>query len=77
MDTSHAGSGSAWCGSGGRPRPSGVLLFVTVGELPEPYEQIFEGVTLLVAAAVVTWMLFWMRRQAAAVKGDLHAGWTA
>ncbi len=51
----------------------GVLLFVTVGELPEPYEQIFEGVTLLVAAAVVTWMLFWMRRQAAAVKGDLHA----
>src|SRR5439155_1043982 len=31
----------------------GVVLFVTVGELPEPYEQIFEGATLLVAAGIV------------------------
>jgi high-affinity iron transporter len=52
---------------------AGVILFVTVGELPEPYEQAFEGLTLLLAASVVTWMLFWMRRQAAAVKGDLQA----
>ena len=28
---------------------------------------------MLVAAAVVTWMLFWMRRQSMAVKGELHA----
>ena len=28
---------------------------------------------MLVAAAVVTWMLFWMRRQAASVKGELQA----
>jgi high-affinity iron transporter len=28
---------------------------------------------MLVAAAVVTWMLFWMRRQAFSVKGDLQA----
>jgi high-affinity iron transporter len=52
---------------------AGALLFVTVGELPEPYEQVFEGLTLLLAASVVTWMLFWMRRQSAAIKGDLHA----
>ena len=52
----------------------GIAIFFTVGELPEPYEQIFEAMTILVAAAVVTWMLFWMRRQAAAVKGELHAG---
>jgi high-affinity iron transporter len=52
---------------------AGVTLFVTVGELEEPYEQIFEGITLLLAAAVVTWMLFWMRRQAASVKGELQA----
>ena len=51
----------------------GVGLFVTVGAFNEPYEQLFEGTTLLTAAAVVTWMLFWMRRQAAALKGDLHA----
>ncbi len=52
---------------------AGVALFATVGELPSPYEQIFEGLTMLVAATVVTWMLFWMRRQAASVKGELRA----
>ena len=51
----------------------GVALFVTVGGLQQPYEQIFEGATMLVAAAVVTWMLFWMRRQAMSVKGNLQA----
>ncbi len=51
----------------------GTALFVTVGRLPSPYEQVFEGLTMLVAAAVVTWMLFWMRRQAMAVRGELHA----
>ena len=51
----------------------GFILFQTVGGLQEPYEQIFEAATLLLAAAVVTWMLFWMRRQARSVKGDLHA----
>jgi high-affinity iron transporter len=50
----------------------GIGLFATVGGLQEPYEQIFEGITMLVAAAVVTWMLFWMRRQAATVKGQLQ-----
>jgi high-affinity iron transporter len=28
---------------------------------------------LLVAATVVTWMLFWMRRQSMAIRGELHA----
>jgi high-affinity iron transporter len=51
----------------------GVVLFLTVGGLEEPYEQMFEGIAMLTAAGVVTWMLFWMRRQAATVKGDLHA----
>jgi high-affinity iron transporter len=51
----------------------GVILFVTVGGLEEPYEQIFEAITLFAAAAVVTWMLFWMRRQARYVKGELQA----
>lgn len=51
----------------------GVLLFVTVGGFEAPYEQIFEGLTMLVAAGVVTWMLFWMRRQAMSVKGELQA----
>lgn len=51
----------------------GIALFLTVGSFEEPYEQLFEGATLLLAAGVVTWMLFWMRRQAASVKGDLQA----
>lgn len=28
-----------------------------------PAEQAFEGVTMLLAAGVLTWMIFWMRRQ--------------
>jgi high-affinity iron transporter len=51
----------------------GIALYVTVGSFQEPYEQLFEATTLLLAAGVVTWMLFWMRRQAASVKGELQA----
>lgn len=51
----------------------GGALFVTVGALEAPYEQLFEGITMLVAAGVVTWMLFWMRRQAAGLKGELQS----
>jgi high-affinity iron transporter len=52
----------------------GVVLWVTIGGLKEPAEQIFEGLAMLLAAGVVTWMLFWMRRTAANIKGELHAG---
>jgi high-affinity iron transporter len=51
----------------------GVVIFATVREFQAPYEQLFEAGTLIVAAAVVTWMLFWMRRSAASVKGELQA----
>lgn len=50
----------------------GLVIFATLGELQAPWEQIFEGTTLLVAATVVTWMLFWMRRQASSVAGELQ-----
>ena len=51
----------------------GGALFVTVGALEAPYEQLFEGITMLIAAVVVTWMLFWMRRQSAGLKGELQS----
>jgi high-affinity iron transporter len=51
----------------------GIVIFATVGSFQEPYEQLFEAITLIIAAGVVTWMLFWMRRQAASVKGELQA----
>lgn len=50
----------------------GIAIFVTVRELSDPYEQLLEAGTMLVATGVVTWMLFWMRRQAASVKGELQ-----
>ncbi len=52
----------------------GLVLWVTIGGLEEPAEQVFEGLTMLLAAAVVTWMLFWMRRTSANIRGELHAG---
>jgi len=51
----------------------GVALFATVGGLEEPYEQLFEAGTMILATGVLTWMLFWMRRQARMVKGELQA----
>lgn len=52
---------------------AGVVIFQTAGSLEPPYEQYFEATALLVAAAVVTWMLFWMLRQSKALRGELHA----
>jgi high-affinity iron transporter len=69
-------AGKIWLGTGLAVAASvalGLILFNTVGSFQEPYEQIFEGTTMLLAATVVTWMLFWMRRQAAGVKGELQA----
>ena len=51
----------------------GVTLFVTIGGFEGATEAIFEGVAMTIAAGVVTWMLFWMRRTAANIKGELHA----
>jgi high-affinity iron transporter len=51
----------------------GVTLFLTLGEFEEPYEQLFEATAMFLAAGVLTWMLFWMRRQARMVKGELQA----
>lgn len=65
-----------WLGAGAAIALSvlvGALLVLTVGELPEPYEQIFEGVVMVLAAGVVTWMLFWMRGQAATVGAELRS----
>jgi high-affinity iron transporter len=52
---------------------AGAALFFTIGELEGRSEQIFEGAALLSAVAVLTWMIFWMRRQAANIKRELEA----
>lgn len=50
----------------------GALLFATVGELHGTAEQLYEGTAMLVAAAVLTWMVFWMRKQARTIGGALR-----
>lgn len=52
----------------------GAILWISIGGLTSPAEQYFEGSAMVLAAGVVTWMLFWMRRTAANIKGELHAG---
>jgi high-affinity iron transporter len=52
---------------------TGALLFFTVGELEGRAEQIFEGVAMFSAVGVLTWMIFWMRRQAMGIKRDLES----
>lgn len=37
-------------------------------------EQIFEGITMLIAAGILTWMIFWMSKQARFLKSELEAG---
>jgi high-affinity iron transporter len=51
----------------------GAALFFTVGELEGRSEQTFEGVAMLSAVAVLTWMIFWMRKQATNIKRELEA----
>lgn len=50
----------------------GGLLFATVGELDGTAELIYEGSAMILAACVVTWMVFWMRRQAATIGAHLR-----
>ncbi|HEY3218694.1 MAG TPA: FTR1 family protein [Candidatus Limnocylindria bacterium] len=35
-------------------------------------EQLFEGVTMVLAASFLTWMIFWMQRNARYLKRELH-----
>jgi high-affinity iron transporter len=51
----------------------GALLFGTVGELEGRAEQVYEGSAMLLAAVVLTWMVFWMRKQARTIGGALRA----
>lgn len=69
--------GRIWLGTGVALALSaavGAILWISIGGLTSPAEEYFEGSALLLAAAVVTWMLFWMRRNATNIKGELQAG---
>lgn len=53
---------------------AGVLVAMTIGRLPLLVQEGIEGSSALIAVAVLTWMLFWMRRQGRAMKGELERG---
>src|SRR5439155_17349990 len=48
------------------------LLFGIGAELHGSGEKIFEGSAMLFAASLLTWMIFWMRRQARSIKRELE-----
>jgi high-affinity iron transporter len=50
----------------------GAALEVTSKELDGRVLEAFEGFTMLFAVAVLTWMVFWMKRQSAGISVDLR-----
>jgi high-affinity iron transporter len=50
----------------------GAILSFTSRELPAHGEEIFAGVLAVVAVALVTWMVFWMKRTARNLRHELE-----
>jgi high-affinity iron transporter len=50
----------------------GVVVTLTIQRLPLVVQETLEGLAAVLAVAVLTWMLFWMRRQGRALKGELE-----
>lgn len=51
---------------------AGAVIFLVSGGLSHTASEIFEGVATLTAVVVLTWMVFWMRRNARNLKGELQ-----
>jgi high-affinity iron transporter len=49
----------------------GVALFAAGAELEGRSEAIFEGVVMLTAAGLLTWMIFWMRKRARTLRTEI------
>jgi high-affinity iron transporter len=68
---------SVWLGAG---LAALVSLLAALGlgfigfELEGAPEQIFEGVTMFIAAGILTWMIFWMSSQSRQLKASLEDG---
>ena len=52
---------------------AGAAIYLLAGEFSGRAEEIFEGLAMFVATGVLTWMIFWMRKQAVNIKAHLHA----
>jgi len=49
-----------------------IILYSLGTALEGEAEEIFEGITMLLAAGVLTWMIFWMQRQSRTIKMELE-----
>ena len=64
-----------WWGAGARRRlvrALGTAIFVAGAEFEGTAEEVFEGLVTLAAVGVLTWMIFWMRRQGSRIKSELQ-----
>jgi len=64
-----------WLGAGAAALLSiafGGALEITSRELDGRWLEAFEGFTMLFAVCVLTWMVFWMKRQSAGISKDLR-----
>jgi high-affinity iron transporter len=50
----------------------GTAIFAAGAEFEGEAEEVFEGLVTLAAVGVLTWMIFWMRRQGAHIKSELQ-----
>src|SRR3972149_741097 len=50
-----------------------VTLNLIGAEFEGPAEKAFEGVTMILAAGVLTWMIFWMQRQGRRIQAELES----
>jgi high-affinity iron transporter len=50
----------------------GTAIFAAGAEFDGKAEEVFEGLVTLAAVTVLTWMIFWMRRQGARIKSELR-----
>lgn len=67
--------GSVWAGALSAAAVSiaaGLAIFLTSGALSHTAQEAFEGIVSFLAVGVLTWMIFWMRRQARFIKGELQ-----
>ena len=51
---------------------SGVIIFTVLGGLEGRAEELTEGIVAFAATGILTWMIFWMGRQARFIKGRLQ-----
>src|SRR4029453_4861868 len=69
------GFGAVWVGVAAALALSlavGAALFAAGAELEGRSEAVFEGVVMLTAAGLLTWMIFWMRNRARTLRKEIE-----